>query len=274
MCSTGASTSWRQRCEAVALFMPRPPSWIEPSDGIEDCLVTRSKGSLQAVTATSNIELTGEPEYDSVLDCYMDGVKEEVKCQEEKPENDKYSSANSRSDGKKPNARAGQGGEPVVESNFNRKGLGSSREGKNCDGSRKQDKRKIPRNKAAKKRKEHKCHVCGYVTSYKCNLKSHMQAKHTGEKQFKCGICGKRLIEKGHLNQHLATHGDKFPFRCTKFRRGFLNGDDKTVHEKICRHRQYQCYMCEYSSLNTTKLRNHMRKAIPLQVVQSTVFPQ
>ncbi|XP_055307135.1 uncharacterized protein LOC129571370, partial [Sitodiplosis mosellana] len=91
----------RKMSSAAVEIKQEPDIKIEPSDGIEDCLVTRSKGRLQAVTATSNIELTGEPEYDSVLDCYMDGVKEEVKCQEEKSENDKYSSANSRSDGKK-----------------------------------------------------------------------------------------------------------------------------------------------------------------------------
>ncbi|XP_055326053.1 zinc finger protein 239-like, partial [Sitodiplosis mosellana] len=321
-----------------------------------------------AATVTSNIELVGDPGCDLNLDFDLNGVKEEVKCEEEKPE--KYSTADSGSKADKPNAHAGQSGNSTVKSKGNRNGLNSSVKKMKRDGLRKQNKQKIPRNKAAKKRKEHKCHVCGYVASqkyhlaihirihtgdkpytcdvcsgsftqksvlnrhkkihsgektfvcsvcsksfaqkftlnchlrthndelphsclkcgqrfatdeakkshekrckrrrYECylceyrsfvkfNLRSHMQAKHAGEHQFQCGICGRGFIHKGHLNKHLATHSDQFPFGCTKCRRGFTQAENKTTHETICDRRQYQCYMCEYITLYQTNQRSHMR---------------
>ncbi|XP_055308975.1 zinc finger protein 510-like [Sitodiplosis mosellana] len=196
----------------------------ESSDDLEDCLVTLSneRSEVDAVTATSNIDLVTESEYDFILNFDSDGVKDEVKCEEEKAKKEKYST-NSGSNESKPNAHGGQDDEPMVESNVNRKRPKSSDNRKKRDGSRKQNKRTIPRNKAAKKRGEHKCHVCG------------------------------------NLNQHSATHRDQFSFGCVKCLRGFTKLEDKTAHEKICRRRQYQCYMCEYSSLKTTDLRRHMQ---------------
>ncbi|XP_055307351.1 zinc finger protein 570-like, partial [Sitodiplosis mosellana] len=186
-----------------------------------------------------------------------------------------------------PNAHDGQDNEQRDGSKAIRKKLNAKGKRKKRDGSRKQNRRKIPRNKAAKKRKEHKCHVCGYVTShkghlnvhirihtgdrpYKCylcelkcfvkgNLKRHMQAKHTGERRFQCDVCKKRFTQKCTLNRHLAQHRDQFPFECIKCGRGFSTAADKTAHEKACGHRQYQCYVCKVFNLQNTNLRNHMR---------------
>ncbi|XP_055309908.1 zinc finger protein 660-like [Sitodiplosis mosellana] len=342
----------------------------EPSDDSQFVLVTRSSERFveDAATMTSNIELMGDPGCDLNLDFDLNFVKEEVKCEEEKPE--KYSSADSSSKADKPNAHAGQSSNSTVKSKGNRNRLNSSVKKMKRDGLRKQNKRKIPRNKAAKKRKEHKCHVCGYVAScesnltkhirvhtgdkpytcdvcsrsftqksvlnrhkkihsgektfvcsvcsksfalkctlnrhllthnddlthsclecgqqfatedaqklherrckqrrYECylckyksstkgNLKRHMQAKHTDECKFQCEVCGKKCIYKGDLNRHLAIHRNQFPFGCTKCRRGFVEEEDKTAHETICSRRQYQCYICEYSTLYMTNLRIHIR---------------
>ncbi|XP_055306909.1 zinc finger protein 184-like [Sitodiplosis mosellana] len=343
----------------------------EPSDGSELSLVTRSNEGFGAVAATEalNIESVDKFESDIDLEFDLNGVKEEVKCKGEKPDKGKDSSVDSDSKGNEANAQGDQNDEPVVEPKVSRKRLNSN-VGKRRDGSRKQDRRKIPRNKAAKKRTEHKCHVCGYVTSHKGNFathirihtgdkphkcndcsksfahgsdlirhkkihsgekrfecsvcfksfawkfssnvhlrthaddlpysclkcgqrfssgearqshekrckrrryecylcgyecfakydqKRHMQAKHIGDRQYQCEICGKKFIHKGHLNQHLATHRDQYPFKCSKCRRGFTMEEDKTAHEKICGHRQYQCYICKDFKIQRTNLRNHMR---------------
>ncbi|XP_055306618.1 zinc finger protein 420-like, partial [Sitodiplosis mosellana] len=263
----------------------------EPSNGIEFDLMTRTNGRFEAdaATATSNIESKRESESDFIIDFDLNDVKEEVKCEEEKPEKGKEnaSSMGWSSDNSEPNsALDGQDDGSGDRSKAICKRLNANGKGKKRDGSRKQNRRKIPRNKAAKKRKEHRCHLCDYVTShkeakqlheksckrrrYECylcelkcfvrgSLKRHMQAKHTGERRFQCKVCRKRFVEKCKLNQHLAQHRDQFPFGCIKCGRGFSTEGDKTAHEKACGHRQYQCYVCKVFKLQNHYLRNHMR---------------
>ncbi|XP_055312472.1 zinc finger protein 436-like [Sitodiplosis mosellana] len=256
----------------------------EPSEGNEFGLVTgwNERFASDATTATSNVELVDESEneFDS------NDVKEEVKCEEEKSDKWKDSSANLESSENVSNARGDQNDEPVVESNVNRKGLNSGVKGKRRDGSRKQTKRTIPRNKAAKKRKEHKCHVCGYVTSQKWRLIRHIRIHtgerpykcdecsksfaqksdlirhkktHSGEKQFECHVCLKSFAQKQHLNVHLRTHFDELPYSCLKCGQRFAGEEAKQLHEKRCKHRQYECYLCDYKCFAKHCLKDHMQ---------------
>ncbi|XP_055312468.1 uncharacterized protein LOC129574441 [Sitodiplosis mosellana] len=148
----------------------------EPSDGNEFGLVTRSneRFGVGVATVTLNIEWVDESESDFDFESDLNGVKEEVMCKETK--SGENSSTNSGSNGNEPNAHGGQGDGPMVP-NVNRTRLNSNVNGKK-DSSRKQNQRKIPRNKAAKKRTENKCHVCGYVTSRKADLTRHIQPPH------------------------------------------------------------------------------------------------
>ncbi|XP_055306910.1 uncharacterized protein LOC129571170, partial [Sitodiplosis mosellana] len=133
----------------------------EPLDGSELGLVTRlnERFAADAETATSNIELVEESEWDSDLDFDLNGVKEEVKCEEEE----------------EPASHDDPHVEPAVQSNASRKRINSDSKAKKHDRSRKQNNRKIPRNKAARKRTEHKCRVCDYVTPKKGNLTVHIR---------------------------------------------------------------------------------------------------
>ncbi|XP_055312125.1 uncharacterized protein LOC129574319 [Sitodiplosis mosellana] len=130
----------------------------EPSNGSELGLTTRLSEGLGADTtaATLNIGLVDESKSDFDPAFYLNGVKEEVKCKGEKPSKGKDSSPNSVSNGNDPNVRGDQGDEPMVQSNASRTRLNPSGKGKKRDGSKKQNKRKIPRNKVAKKRTEQK----------------------------------------------------------------------------------------------------------------------
>ncbi|XP_055309881.1 zinc finger protein 239-like [Sitodiplosis mosellana] len=187
--------------------------------------MTRANGRFEAdaATANSNIESEDESESDFIIDFDLNDVKEEVKCEEEKPEKGKEnaSSMGWSSDADEPNSLDGQDNEQRDGSKAICKRLNANGKGKKRDGSRKQNRRKIPRNKAAKKRKEHKCHVCGYVTTKKCNLNAHIRI-HTGERPYKCDQCSESFTLKRNLNRHKRIHSGSKPFKCSVCFKTFL----------------------------------------------------
>ncbi|XP_031635554.1 zinc finger protein 37-like [Contarinia nasturtii] len=103
------------------------------------------------------------------------------------------------------------------------------------------------------------CYLCPYQCFNKYNLKRHMQAKHLGEKSFRCGVCEKGFCTKFNLKQHLATHAKQRPFRCAKCYRPFFQESDKETHEERCNRRLYQCYVCKDLKQNSHQLKQHMR---------------
>ncbi|XP_055307378.1 zinc finger and BTB domain-containing protein 41-like, partial [Sitodiplosis mosellana] len=128
--------------------------------------------------------------------CDFDEIKDEIKCEEEETGKEKDSTPRERSndgaanddDNEDPMGYAidVQPPQPV-----------SSRKKRNGS-AKKRNKRTIPRNRAAKKQKKHKCHVCNHLASCKYALMEHFQI-HTGEKPFQCDICLKSFARKDAL---------------------------------------------------------------------------
>ena len=60
--------------------------------------------------------------------------------------------------------------------------------------------------------KSFKCDICGKCITKKYDLKGNILT-HTAVKPFKCDICGKPFAKKYHQTRHVLTHtGDK-PFQ-------------------------------------------------------------
>ncbi|XP_055326051.1 zinc finger protein 248-like [Sitodiplosis mosellana] len=204
----------RRKPGSVAADIKQEPDIKEePLDEPEFNLGTRPNERFAAEAVEANIKLGFESESDFDLDFDLNGVKDEVECDKGREEKEKGSPADPIHDEGEANAHDGQADEPMVKSNVKPQSPESSGEGKKRDGSRKQNKGNIPRNKAAKKRKEHKCHVCDYIASHKSNLTAHIRT-HTGERPYKCDICLKRFPQKSALNLHQKIHSGEKRFEC------------------------------------------------------------
>merc|ERR1719192_1718881 len=51
--------------------------------------------------------------------------------------------------------------------------------------------------------KWHQCEQCDYNTTRIGNLQRHIRAKHDGQRNFKCHLCGKAFAEKQTLQKHM-----------------------------------------------------------------------
>ncbi len=70
--------------------------------------------------------------------------------------------------------------------------------------------------------KPYKCSVCGYSSSYKCNLSRHL-LRHTGHKPHKCRICEYSTADMSQLCKHIRSkHPDAKQFKCTVCEKVFV----------------------------------------------------
>lgn len=60
--------------------------------------------------------------------------------------------------------------------------------------------------------------------------------------------------------QHLQRHRDLFNFKCARCHRRFATDTELKEHEKKCRKRRYECYICRFTEfgMSFSKFRRHM----------------
>lgn len=107
--------------------------------------------------------------------------------------------------------------------------------------------------------KRFKCHECNYSTAGKKRLQVHVRY-HTNEGPFKCGLCLKRFRLSGNLYSHMKFQCNDISHQCLRCLRGFADKIQLEVHEKECKKRIYQCFICkDFNDAYKRNLIRHMR---------------
>ncbi|KAH7704194.1 zinc finger protein [Aphelenchoides avenae] len=109
--------------------------------------------------------------------------------------------------------------------------------------------------------KPYKCEVCGAAYRQYSNIQEHMR-KHTGEKPYKCQRCDKTFTSSGALATHVKTHSGEKPYACDfcKHRSAMkanLQRHVEAMHEGV---KPFSCDRCDESSSQRQQLDNHIRK--------------
>nr|XP_028587692.1 B-cell lymphoma 6 protein isoform X3 [Podarcis muralis] len=108
--------------------------------------------------------------------------------------------------------------------------------------------------------KPYRCSICGAQFNRPANLKTHTRI-HSGEKPYKCETCGARFVQVAHLRAHVLIHTGEKPYPCeicgTRFRHLQTLKSHLRIHTG---EKPYHCEKCNLHFRHKSQLRLHLRQ--------------
>jgi len=107
--------------------------------------------------------------------------------------------------------------------------------------------------------KPYKCTVCGVAFTQSSHLTAHSRM-HTGEKPYKCTVCGVAFTESGSLKKHSRIHTGEKPYKCTVCGVAFTRSSHLTAHSRVYNgEKPYKCTVCGVAFTRSSHLKRHSR---------------
>ncbi|OXU17353.1 hypothetical protein TSAR_002310 [Trichomalopsis sarcophagae] len=103
----------------------------------------------------------------------------------------------------------------------------------------------------------HKCIECDKVFNKACYLTQHNKSFHSGDKPFKCCMCGKRFVQEYLHAEHLQKHAGDKPYKCEICPKQFNHKTDLRRH--MCLHTGEKPYACDKCGKGFIR-KDHMMK--------------
>ncbi|XP_028820866.1 B-cell CLL/lymphoma 6 member B protein-like isoform X1 [Denticeps clupeoides] len=108
--------------------------------------------------------------------------------------------------------------------------------------------------------KPYRCGVCGAQFNRPANLKTHSRI-HSGEKPYHCDTCGARFVQVAHLRAHVLIHTGEKPYPCHTCGTRFRHLQTLKSHLRIhTGEKPYSCEKCDLHFRHKSQLRLHLRQ--------------